>query len=297
MLEVAPADAVEARPRRHQHRRRGALLDRLVAVDAALAQAREEPGPCGARGSVGDPARIRAFAVMPSAAQRRLPRPRTARWRSWTGRRRARGRRSGTRSAGRRTRPASGGGRPRRPRRSARRRRPASASCRPTARAKWPRWFVANCISQRSGVRRRSRIAITPALLTSRCSGPLQAAANAATESWSARSSGATATTAPPVVAAMSAAVRSPGGRVADRERDLGAGARERPRGLDADARRAARDDRAAPGEVDARDDLRGGRLEAEGGGDRRGRRHRALLEGRGGGSGTGEQLRFDEES
>ena len=45
-------------------------------------------------------------------------------------------------------------------------------------------------------------------------------------------------------------------GDVADRKRDLGTRVGERPRGLDADPRRGARDDRALAGEVDAVDDL-----------------------------------------
>ncbi len=66
---------------------------------------------------------------------------------------------------------------------------------------------MANCSSQPSGVR-ASGHAMTPALLTRMCSGPSHAAAKAATEARSARSSGATRTGAPPVVAAMSSAVR-----------------------------------------------------------------------------------------
>ncbi|GAB3897343.1 hypothetical protein GCM10027612_53400 [Microbispora bryophytorum subsp. camponoti] len=45
------------------------------------------------------------------------------------------------------------------------------------------------------------------------CSGPSHAAANAATEARSARSSGATRTGAPAVVAAMASAVRFPASR------------------------------------------------------------------------------------
>jgi hypothetical protein len=57
-----------------------------------------------------------------------------------------------------------------------------------------------------------------------------------------------------PVVAVMSSAVGAP---VADGEGDLRARAGERPGGLDADARRAAGDDDATAGQVDALDDLR----------------------------------------
>jgi len=49
------------------------------------------------------------------------------------------------------------------------------------------------------------------------------------------------------VVATMSAAVRAPAWDVADGERDRGPGGRQDASGLDADARRAARDDRAPP--------------------------------------------------
>lgn len=68
----------------------------------------------------------------------------------------------------------------------------ASAGCRPTARAKWPRWLTANCVSRPSGVRVSSGGAITPALLTRMCNGPVQAATNAATVDRSARSSRST---------------------------------------------------------------------------------------------------------
>ena len=51
---------------------------------------------------------------------------------------------------------------------------------------------------------------MTPALLIRMCSGTVQPAAKAATDRWSARSSGRTWIAVLPVVAAMSAAVRSP---------------------------------------------------------------------------------------
>ena len=59
-------------------------------------------------------------------------------------------------------------------------------------------------------------------------------------------------------------------GGVAHRERDLGAGPGEHAGRLDPDARRAAGDDRAPTGQVDARDDLGGRRVESESGGDGR---------------------------
>jgi hypothetical protein len=85
----------------------------------------------------------------------------------------------------------------------------ASASCSPVARPKWPRWLVANCISQPCGVR-MSGDAIIPALPTRMCRGPSQAAANARTEAGSDSSSGATWMSLLPVVPVMSSAVRSP---------------------------------------------------------------------------------------
>ena len=68
---------------------------------------------------------------------------------------------------------------------------------------------MANCISQPCGVR-ISGDAITPALLTRMSSGPSQPAASTATDTWSARSSGATYTSLLPVAAMMSSAVRFP---------------------------------------------------------------------------------------
>lgn len=52
-----------------------------------------------------------------------------------------------------------------------------------------------------------------PALLTRMCSGPSHAALNAATDAWSARSSGATKSCLLPVVAMTSWTVRSPAAR------------------------------------------------------------------------------------
>ena len=69
---------------------------------------------------------------------------------------------------------------------------------------------MANCISQPSGVRRSSRIAIIPALLTSMCSGPAHAAANAATEALVGEVQRRDRDGGVPVRRAMSAAVRSP---------------------------------------------------------------------------------------
>ena len=52
---------------------------------------------------------------------------------------------------------------------------------------------------------------------------------------------------------------------VAHRERDLRAGVRQCPRGLDADTRRRAGDDGPLTGQVDARDDLSSGRVNPNG--------------------------------
>ncbi len=97
---------------------------------------------------------------------------------------------------------------PPRPRRAA----AASAGWSRFASAKWPRWLVANCISQPCGVR-SSGDAMMPALFTRMCSGPSQAAANPATDAWSARSSRPTRTCLFPVLAVMSSAARSPAAR------------------------------------------------------------------------------------
>ena len=86
----------------------------------------------------------------------------------------------------------------------------ASASCSPTASAKWPRWFEANCISCPLGEMVSSGTAITPALLTRMSSGPVQARTKAATLDRSLRSSGADATCSLPVLSRISAATRSP---------------------------------------------------------------------------------------
>ena len=92
-----------------------------------------------------------ALAVMPSAAQRRGPRPRRGRWRSWTGRRRSTGRRRGARSGGRRRSTGDAQVADRAERDDRAPAAAASASWRPRASAKWPRWLVANCSSQPSG--------------------------------------------------------------------------------------------------------------------------------------------------
>lgn len=86
----------------------------------------------------------------------------------------------------------------------------ASASWSPTARAKWPRWLEANWSSQPSGVRSSAGSAITPALLTRMCRGPVQALAKAVIDALSARSRRPTRTLSFPVALRISVAVRSP---------------------------------------------------------------------------------------
>ena len=153
-----------------------------------------------------------ALAVMPSPAQRRVGldreqhvgglglavgRPRVVR--------------AALRSGCRRTRPASAGAPPSSPRRSARRRPRRSASCRPSGEREVARggWWRTAAPSPRACAARG--VAITPALLTSTCSGPLPAARRTRRpKRWSARSSRRDAHGRAPVVAAMSSAVRSP---------------------------------------------------------------------------------------
>ncbi len=116
------------------------------------------------------------------------PRRRTARWRSWTVRTRRTGRSRGTHSRCRRTRPASADGPPNSPKRSGPRPRQPARRADPTASAKWPRWFEANCISCPLADMVSSGTAITPALFTRMSSGPVQARTKAATLDRSLRS-------------------------------------------------------------------------------------------------------------
>ena len=145
---------------------------------------------------------------MPSPAQRRRPRRRTGRSRSWTAVGQPGGRRGFPKwmssqmivaldVAPRSSRHDAGvpGGR--------------EGSCSPMARAKWPRWLVANCNSQPSAVR-HSGVAKMPALLTRMCSGPCHEATKASIESRADRSRGATRTAARCRGRPMSAAVFSP---------------------------------------------------------------------------------------
>src|SRR3954452_4763142 len=86
----------------------------------------------------------------------------------------------------------------------------ARASWRPSARAKWPRWLVANCISCPRSVSVSSWIAITPALLTRMSSGPSHAATKAPMLASSVSSRAATVTSSLPVLERISAATLSP---------------------------------------------------------------------------------------
>ena len=126
--------------------------------------------------------------------------------------------------------------------------------------------LVANCISQPSPVRSSSGSAMIPALLTRMCSGRSQAAANARTESWSARSRALTDTAALPVSLTMPAAISfaaACGRRTASDDLSAPADASARA-SLDADAGACPGHDRRLSGQVDAVDHLRGGRGSAE---------------------------------
>src|ERR1700681_4386137 len=92
---------------------------------------------------------------------------------------------------------------------------PAARAARsPVIKAKWPRKFVANCISQPSGVRWRSCKAIIPALLIRICRGPVQSAQNLLTEARSETSRDLTSTASLPVETRMSSATaRAAAGR------------------------------------------------------------------------------------
>ena len=88
----------------------------------------------------------------------------------------------------------------------------ASSRCgisRPVS-AKWPRWLVPNCSSKPSTVSRRRGGAITPALLTSRSSGPSNRSARACTDSCEARSSRSTRTVPGTPMPRIRAAAASP---------------------------------------------------------------------------------------
>ena len=82
--------------------------------------------------------------------------------------------------------------------------RPVTSGSSRFVSAKWPRWFVPNCSSKPSAVRERGGT-MTPALLTSRSSGPLQPSANSRTDARLARSSRRTS-----VVPGIAAAAVSP---------------------------------------------------------------------------------------
>ena len=145
-------------------------------------------------------------------------------------------------------------------RRCARRHRPrARRAGRARARSARGGWWRTAAPSPRAC--RVSGDAITPALLTSTCRGPDQAATKAATDARSARSRCSTRTPELPVDLDDLSGRALTGGEVAYRERHLGSGARQRPRRLDSDTGRAAGDDDAATAEVDAACDFRSRRV------------------------------------
>ena len=130
-----------------------------------------------------------------------------------------------------------------------------------------PRWLVANCISQPSGVR-ISGAAITPGVVDEDVQRAVPAGRRTPRRTPGRPGRGVD----PDLLVA--------GGRddvvgralarfnVADRDRDFGARAGQCPGGLDADAGRPAGDDGPAAGQIDAVDDLGGGGLGAERRGD-----------------------------
>ena len=149
VLEVAAADAVElaATPPAAPRWRRPARASSPRCPKCLRACSTSAPPVTWRCRLVGIPPGMSALATMPSAAQRAVPRRRTARWPSWTARRR----RHGSYVAAlvvdvvedhRRAQVPGGADETIRAPPAA-----ASASCRPSASAKWPRWLVANCIS------------------------------------------------------------------------------------------------------------------------------------------------------
>ena len=194
----------------------------------------------------------------------RAPRRRTARWRSWTGRRPPTGRSRGaskwmsSKTTGERRWALELSETIRAPPAA------ASASCRPVASAKWPRWLVANCSSQPSGVRcssgeRHHAGVVDQDVQRAVPGGDERGDRGLVGEVEAADADG-------PAVDRRGGALAR--GGVAHGEGHLGAGAGQRAGGLDADAGRAAGDDRALAGQVDALDDLGGRGVEAERGGD-----------------------------
>ncbi len=89
----------------------------------------------------------------------------------------------------------------------------ARARRRPVVSAKCPRWLVANCSSHPSAVRSRS-LRTTPALSTSRCSGPCHSSASRAGLDRSARSSSTTVGVRTPGIRPISSAASRPFNRL-----------------------------------------------------------------------------------
>ena len=167
--------------------------------------------------------------------------------------------RHGARRTGRRRRPASRRGRSTTPTPRGRRRRRPARSCRPVARAKWPRWLVPNCVSQPCAVT-PCGLSMTPALFDQ----DVQRSPPGRGEGVDAGQVGQVEAGDGDVLAAAGAgdvrgdAVARRG--VAHGERHLHAGVGQGARGLDADAGRGAGHDGAPAGQVEAVDHLEGGR-------------------------------------
>ena len=134
---------------------------------------------------------------------------------------------------------------------------------RPKASSKWPRWLVANCISQPSRVR-CSGIAITPAVLTSTCHGARHSRTTGAMDARSTRSSVAARTFRLPVVAVISATTGAAPSVFRTANVTSGAGPRQSPCRFGANARGAAGDNHAFTMEINPVADFGGGRPEPE---------------------------------
>ena len=137
----------------------------------------------------------------------------------------------------------------------------------PEGQAKWPRWFVANCISQPSGVR-CSGIAMTPRVVDEK----VEFAGPAGDEGGDRGPVGQVEPGDPDMgIAGRADDVRRrpvAGLGVADGQGHLGTDPGERPGRLDPDPGGSSGDDRPPAGEVDPPGDLVGRGPVTEGGGD-----------------------------
>ena len=140
-----------------------------------------------------------------------------------------------------------------------------SALCRPTVRVKWPRKFVANCISQPSGVRSNAGNAMMPALLIRTSKGPLHPATNALTELLIGQIEMANRDIRVARRGADLSGDLLAGVHPADSHDYLGTDAGERAARLSTDAGCASRYKDALTAQLDAADDLFRSRLEAKG--------------------------------